>query len=218
MFIANDAYKQYYDIINHANTICPRNMKKKDAMLVRGYIEDHHIIPKSLGGEDRIANKVWLTAAEHFICHRLLTQMTEGNANGKMWAALWRMMNKQSKNQVRNYTIAPEEYAEAREKNAKNHSVRVRGKLNPFYNKTHSDNTRAVMSAKKKGKTYEEIFGIEKAAEMRARRSIESLGRVRGKQQLAVCPHCGTVGGYSVMGRWHGDNCKSKYFRPLVER
>lgn len=210
MFIVNAAYKKYYDIISNAAAICPRNMKKKDAMLVRGYIEDHHIIPKSLGGEDRRTNKVWLTAAEHFTCHKLLTEMTEGDANSRMWAALWRMMNKQSTNQDRNYTITPEEYAEARERNAKNHSVRMKGELNPFYNKTHSADTKAVMSARKKGKTYEEIFGEEKAAEMRARRSAESQGRVRGKQHLTECPHCGAVGGYSVMGRWHGDNCKTK--------
>lgn len=210
MFIKNDAYEQYYSIINNAESACPRTMKKKDAMLLRGYIEDHHIIPKSLGGEDRISNKVWLTAAEHFICHKLLTEMTIGTENGKMWSALWRMMNKQSHNQDRGYTISPEEYAEAREQNAKNHSKRMKGELNPFYDKTHSDDTKAIMSAKKKGKSYEEIFGVEKAAEMRARRSIEGLGKPKGKQTTSMCPHCGTIGGIGVMKRWHGDRCQRK--------
>jgi len=209
MFIKNDAYNQYYSIINNAEAICPRTMKKKDAMLIRGYIEDHHIIPKSLGGSDQINNKVWLTAAEHFTCHRLLTEMTTDAENGKMWSALWRMMNKQSQNQDRNYTISPEEYAEAREQNAKNHSSRMKGSLNPFYDKTHSDKTKALMSVKKKGKSYEEIFGAEKAAEMRARRSAESLGKLKGKQTTSTCPHCGTVGGVSIMKRWHNDRCKN---------
>jgi hypothetical protein len=208
MFIDNEASRQYYEIISNAEAICARSMKKKDVMLIRGYIEDHHIIPTCLGGDDNNSNKVWLTASEHFTCHKLLTEMTEGNSNGKMWSALWRMMNKQSNNQSRDYTITPEEYATAREQNAINHSIRMQGKSNPFYNKTHSDATKAAMSKKKKGKTYEEIFGVEKAAEMRARRSAEGIGKPSGKQQTSTCRHCGVVGGFSVMKRWHGERCK----------
>lgn len=212
MFIENKACQQYYSIIKNAESVCSRTMKKKEAMIIRGYLEDHHIIPKSLGGTDRISNKVWLTAEEHFICHKLLTEMTEGDANSRMWAALWRMMNKQSHNQDRMYTVTPEEYAIAREQNAKNHSVRMRGELNPFYNKTHSDDAKQLMSARKKGKTYEEIFGEEKAAEMRARRSSEGLGKVKGKQHVVECPHCGKSGGSGIMKRWHGDKCPNKKF------
>ena len=105
MFIKNESYIRYYEIITRANNICPRTIKKIEAMAIRGYIEDHHIIPKCLGGQDIISNKVWLTAEEHFICHKLLTEMTLDNANGKMWSALWRMMNKQSKNQERNFFL-----------------------------------------------------------------------------------------------------------------
>ena len=208
MFINNEAYNRYYEIIAKANSICPRSVKKTEAMKIRGYIEDHHIIPKCLGGADVVANKVWLTAEEHFTCHKLLTEMTEDTANGKMWSALWRMMNKQSKNQDRDYIIDAKEYASAREQNAKNHSIRMKGTLNPFHNKQHSSSTKEVMSAKKKGKSYEEIFGPNKAKEMRERRSKESLGKAKGPQEKITCPHCDTVGGLSIMKRWHGDRCK----------
>lgn len=40
-----------------------------------GYIERHHIIPRSLGGNDDSDNIVRLTAREHFICHYLLIKM-----------------------------------------------------------------------------------------------------------------------------------------------
>lgn len=208
MFIDNEAYNRYYEIIARANSICPRNIKKTEAMKIRGYVEDHHIIPKCLGGTDVVANKVWLTAEEHFMCHKLLTEMTEDTANGKMWSALWRMMNKQSKNQDRDYTIDAKEYAITREQNAKNHSSRMKGELNPFHNKKHSSTTKEVMSAKKKGKSYEEIFGADKAKEMRERRSKEGLGKVKGPQEKVLCPHCGTIGGSGIMKRWHGDRCK----------
>ena len=208
MFINNEAYTRYYEIITRAESICSRNIKKIEAMKIRGYIEDHHIIPKCLGGLDIISNKVWLTAEEPFICHKLLTDMTTDNSNGKMWSALWRMMNKQSKNQDRDYVIDAKEYAIAREQNAKNHSIRMKGELNPFHNKKHSDITKEAMSAKKKGKSYEEIFGIDKAKEMRDRRSSEGLGKIKGPQLKSMCPHCHTEGGFSIMKRWHFENCK----------
>jgi hypothetical protein len=40
-----------------------------------GYYEKHHIIPKSLGGDDSSENIVKLTPREHFICHHLLLKM-----------------------------------------------------------------------------------------------------------------------------------------------
>lgn len=42
-----------------------------------GYTEEHHILPKALGGLDDVDNLVRLTAREHFICHYLLTKMYE---------------------------------------------------------------------------------------------------------------------------------------------
>ena len=208
MFTKNESYNEYYKIISEASKICPRNMKKTDAMKLRGYIEDHHIIPKCLGGKDIISNKVWLTAKEHFICHKLLTEMTVETSNGKMWSALWRMMNKQSKNQNRDYIITADEYATAREQNAKNHSIRMSGELNPFHNKKHSESTKETMSLAKKGKTYEEIFGIEKAKEMRERRRNENFIKLYKPQEKTICPHCGVSGGKGVMHRWHGERCK----------
>lgn len=208
MFIKNEACTKYFSIVENAKKICPRATSKKSAMSLRGYIEDHHIIPKCLGGSDTINNKVWLTAEEHFICHQLLTEMTEGVANGKMWSALWRMMNKQSHNQERKYTITSEEYAIARENHARNHSIRVSGENNPYYGKKHSQEVKNKMSSKKKGKTYEEIFGAEKAAEMRRRRAEENYNKPKVKQNIIRCPHCDTAGGKGIMKRWHFDNCK----------
>jgi hypothetical protein len=39
------------------------------------YYESHHIIPKSLGGDNDKSNLVLLTAREHFVAHRLLTKI-----------------------------------------------------------------------------------------------------------------------------------------------
>lgn len=56
---------------------------KKDSV----YYENHHIIPRSLGGTDTPENLVLLTSREHYFCHRLLTRMTDGRNLSKMYSA-----------------------------------------------------------------------------------------------------------------------------------
>jgi len=197
MFTNQDAINEYYQIIDQ------RIGKTRE-----GYMEKHHIIPKSLGGNNTKSNIVWLTAKDHFRCHQLLTSMTEGENKSKMWSGLWRMMNKQSRSQHRDHTFTPEEYEEARINHSINHSKRMSGKNNPFYGQSHREDTKVLMSERKKGKTYEEIMGNKKAAEMRQRRREEQLGLVKGPQKKVICPHCKQVGGQGIMKRWHFDKCK----------
>lgn len=53
------------------------------------YVEKHHILPRSLGGDNSKTNLVILTAREHFICHWLLTKMFKsGTHRSKMFRAL----------------------------------------------------------------------------------------------------------------------------------
>lgn len=82
-------YKKIYDDI--CNNAKERNWQKKTAP---SYVERHHIIPKSLGGDDSEANLVFLTAREHFICHVLLVKFTLGSNKFKMSSALSKMMQK----------------------------------------------------------------------------------------------------------------------------
>lgn len=57
------------------------------------YTECHHILPKSLGGNDDENNLVNLLAREHFICHLLLTKMFKKDSSEwiKMMKAFMRM-------------------------------------------------------------------------------------------------------------------------------
>ena len=73
MFIDNKYTQWYNAIVDRA--------RSRDAF---GYMERHHIIPKSIGGVDESCNIVSLTAREHFICHVLLTKMLEGKKKYKM--------------------------------------------------------------------------------------------------------------------------------------
>ena len=85
MFINNKYKIWYFSIIENAKT-----------RPVNGYTERHHIIPRSLGGQDTIENLVSLTAREHFICHLLLVKITEGRNKDKMTAAVWGMVIRNS--------------------------------------------------------------------------------------------------------------------------
>jgi hypothetical protein len=51
--------------------------KRKVFVLENEYFENHHILPKSLGGLDCSDNLVRLTGREHFIAHLLLTKIYE---------------------------------------------------------------------------------------------------------------------------------------------
>lgn len=49
-----------------------------------GYTERHHILPRSMGGDDGAANLIRLTAEDHFFAHLLLAKMH----GGRMWAPI----------------------------------------------------------------------------------------------------------------------------------
>lgn len=46
---------------------------------IGGYIENHHILPKCMGGSNDASNIVALTAREHFVAHQLLVKMYPHN-------------------------------------------------------------------------------------------------------------------------------------------
>lgn len=110
MFIKNKYLIYYYAIVTRAKT-----------RMIDGYVEKHHIIPRSLGGKNTIENLVSLTAREHFICHRLLTKITSGEDRYKMLHAAWRCANTSSgRINSRTYEIVKKE-----------RSIAMMGRKNP---------------------------------------------------------------------------------------
>ena len=66
---------------------------------VDGYVEHHHIIPRSEGGPDNNDNIIALTARQHYICHLLLAKIYN---DYKMLYA-WNMMFCKNYKQGRNF-------------------------------------------------------------------------------------------------------------------
>lgn len=67
-----------------------RALSKSDAKKILGYVESHHIIPFSIDKSlDKIkANKVHLTAREHFFAHKLLIKIVKEEYKSKMVSAV----------------------------------------------------------------------------------------------------------------------------------
>lgn len=128
MYLSNKYTVWYFNIINRAQE---RELSR--------YHEKHHIIPKSLGGDNSKSNLVKLTAREHLICHLLLTKMTEGKSNHKMVRAMF-LMSTRGKINSRLYETLRTTYSE-------NRKIEQCGKNNHFYGKTHSKESIDKMKA-----------------------------------------------------------------------
>ena len=103
-----------------------------------GYVEKHHIVPRSLGGTDSEYNIVSLSAREHFVCHMLLTRITSGHHQVLMRFALGKFIQT-APGQERSFTSW--EYNKIREAISQARTGRK-----------HSDDARKKMSDKRKGR------------------------------------------------------------------
>jgi hypothetical protein len=99
-------YKLYNTIIQNSQL---KNRKKNCGI----YYENHHILPKSLGGNNESNNLILLTAKEHFICHHLLTKIYPHNSD--LIFAFWAMCNQKTGDVERTYKISPRIYEKAKE-------------------------------------------------------------------------------------------------------
>jgi len=103
--------------------------------------------------------------------------------------------------------------SEEHKKNRKAAMPDQSGVNNPFYDRTHTDEVRKLISLKKKGKTPSNKgtkHTKEALTKMSKPRSAEGKANMRGPRQKKTCPHCGFVGAGGNMGRYHFDNCKHK--------
>lgn len=184
------------------------------------YCEKHHIIPKSLGGNNRKENLVKLSAREHFICHRLLVKMTEGTAKNKMVYALWRMTVKGSADQKRfrpnskTYELIRSQFGALRAgqqtSECSKQKISAANKGRTAWNKgiPRTDSEKAIISAKRKEVANTTV--VWNYGKPHSANTILKL-KERAKQRTRyTCPHCEkAVAGVNYF-RWHGDNCKHR--------
>lgn len=163
MYLPNKYTTWYNSIINNA----------KSRQSLTGYVEKHHIIPKSLGGSNNKTNIVRLTAREHFICHWLLPKMTTDQNRIKMIRALWRMSVPGGADQDR-YKINSSLYESVRQRYAQINSLRHKGK------------TMSSEATRKRHATMMERYGVMSKTritdEMRKAHSIRQTGKKHSEE------------------------------------
>ena len=128
MFIDNKYTRWYFSIVDWARQH-PSG----------GYVEEHHIIPKSIGGSNRKDNLVMLSARQHFVLHLLLTKMVAGSHKRGMAFALHRMAFSKKHGMERN--LSPREFELARRMFA-----------STLRNTKHSEETKRKIAAARTGK------------------------------------------------------------------
>lgn len=108
----------YQNIINKSKS---EHRSKKNS-----YFERHHIIPKSVGGDNSKDNIVLLTPKEHFICHHLLCFIYPNSKS--LHFAFWAMCNQLKGDVKRDYKISSRTYESARLKFKEVNSLIHKGK------------------------------------------------------------------------------------------
>lgn len=144
MFKENKYSRCYYSIINRAKS-----------RVLEGYVETHHIIPRSLGGTDELTNLIRLTAREHYICHLLLPKMTTGTSYQKMMYTYIIMSGRKLYNSKK-YNFYKTEYSKINSELRSGEGngmfgANRKGEKNTFFGKKHSEETKRKISEKKKG-------------------------------------------------------------------
>jgi len=142
-FVINKYYNIYMRIIQQAGV-------RKE--IIQG--ENHHIIPRSMGGTNTQSNIILLTYREHFLCHVLLTKFTKGDSLRSMIKARWGMSNQ--KRDLRDIKMNSTLYEQSRKLFCESQSMYMK-QNNPMKN----PKTRAKLSASKLGKKSNCVFTDE---------------------------------------------------------
>jgi len=180
-------YQWHYDqlILTRKNRIAENNT----------YYESHHIIPKSMGGNNTDENLILLTAREHFIAHWLLWRI---HRNRQTAFAFFCMQNwKNKKTQGNQRCKSARSYQEAREAYSKFLSEFQSGKKKKFAKRRpHSNETKQKMSDKKKG------VSLGKISDDRSEK-LKLYYKDQREQSIVerICESCNTIFAFDSRSR-----------------
>ena len=124
----------------------------RKSVVPSGYAERHHIIPKSLGGDNSTENLVYLTAREHFVAHLILAKIH----GGKMWAALAYMSRGGTKS-AKGHICTSRQYDLISKMDAEWRRQFYLGSNNPFFGKSHGEH--ALKKMRKPRVNKERMYG-----------------------------------------------------------
>lgn len=144
-----------------------QQLSKKDC-----YVEKHHIIPRSMGGNNDKKNLVNLTAKEHFIAHFLLYKIYK---NREMAFAFFSMTRGKNNKGMKTY-FNSNSYAIAREIFIKNNQ----GKNNPRFGKKLSEEHKRILL--ESNRTRKRELGQKRSEKTKRLISEKAKGRIMSEE------------------------------------
>lgn len=132
-------YKKIYSEFIEARRLI-EHITKKD------YYENHHIVPKSLGGSNDDKNMIALSASDHLFAHKLLALIY----GGPMWHAIH--MCNITESSARGIRLSRRWYELSRKERAIHMSKTMSGKNHHFFGKKFSEEHIKNLSESHKGK------------------------------------------------------------------
>lgn len=156
---------------------------------VKGF-EIHHIIPRCMGGKNKPENLVLLTTTEHLMAHTLLVK--ENPNNKKLSTALYHMSYEIGTEELLKIIDNKADFERAVEIIAQTRELRdISGAKNPMYHKHHTEETRKIMSEKKKGMYDGEKnprWGKPHSEETKQKISQSRMGKDNWRAKKVYCP------------------------------
>lgn len=172
--------------------------------------ERHHILPKSMGGNNKKENIVYLTPKEHYVAHHLLWKI---HRNREMYYAFWCMLTRMGRNKE-TFRVTGRLYEQSKIHHKAFSSELHRGKIPWNKGKTN------IYSEESLIKMSEARIGFIESIETRKKKSASHTGVKKGPSPLkgkpapfnekwfVICPYCGKQGIEWNMKRYHFENCK----------
>ena len=140
------------------------------------YYEEHHILPKCMGGKDMKTNLVLLTAREHFVIHKLLPTIYP-EYRKELSLALHRMSFSTTSKMKRNYRIGSREFERIR----KEIGEAISGKNNPFSGKKHTEESKKLTGDKAKERLSNPenhpLFGVPCSDDRKEKIRVANTGK-----------------------------------------
>lgn len=172
-------YSRIYNQLIERGQLRQQGKRRKDLIIQFGHVERHHIVPRSMGGEDISQNLVFLTPEEHFLAHELLVKIHPTEI-GPLRAL---MILSGKDNKYRNNKLfgwARKRYSEMRKGNVPwNKGVAWSEEVKDKIRETRklqapcSDETRAKLSAAGKGENNH-FYGKKHSVESKAKVSANN--------------------------------------------
>jgi hypothetical protein len=207
-----------------------RIVERGKQRILEGYGENHHIVPKCLGGADTQDNIVRLTAREHYLVHYLLQLLHP--TNRKLRYAFYMMCTMHTEDQER-YKVSARTYAYAKTLVGER-SLEMRKQISETLKEAYRTGRRTSNAGKKMPKAFGESISAAKKGmigtnlgipmkEEQKKKISETLKGHQVKQSTKdkiaqtlknkpelTCPYCNKKSRGSAFKFYHFESCKFK--------